>query len=248
MAIVVLRAFDYKYADKDWRSEVEETYQLTVQKTTEYTVVDGQINRVKEFTWEFADPLAAASTDPINGTTYFFADNTWRVAPAYSFQATGVKTTTYEASGLNSYQVTVDDFSPLTGATTRTTSLAAGAGPPAPTINTALSGLISQTSFATLTDSCLDDFVDSKKALRFAWAETAEELARAARRAMQRDSAIIRTIKMPTNPLIKIGDTVRLVDPKRSLDALHLVTARAIANNLDTGDSTMTLTLEYWVR
>lgn len=245
----LIEVHDYRYGDLDWRSEEAETFRVTKNVRTQYVQDEGRLSATRETTTEWEDAAAIAPTDPAASPPYLFADGSYRRDPAFTFQVTLIRQVAYQPQSLNDYQTTTTTFEPLSGEPASTeVSVSSGQIPMAPTINTALSTLVVQPVIATLTDDCLDGFVESKKALNLQWAETEDDFTRQARRAMQRDSAIVRTIRMATNPQIKIGDTVRLVIPKRGIDALHLVIGRSITNNLETGDSTMTLTLEYWVR
>jgi hypothetical protein len=240
---------DYRYGELDWRSEVEETFRVVKDVRNQYVQSEGRLSATRETTTEYADATATPPTDPAASPPYLFADGSYRRDPAYTFQVTLIRQVAYQPQGLNSYQTTTTTFEPLSGEPASTeVSVSSGQVPMAPTINTALSTLVVQPVVATLTDDCLDEFVSSKKALNLQWAETEDDFTRQARRAMQRDSAIVRTIRMATNPRIGSGDTVRLVIPTRGIDALGLVIGRLITNNLETGDSTMALTLEFWIR
>jgi hypothetical protein len=239
---------DFKYAVNDWRLDQQESFQMVKGIHAEYVSSYGRLSGSQETTTEWEDAPAVAPADPLTYPPYRFADGTWRKDPAYTLQATLVRTVTYQPTGPDAYQVTTVTLDPLTGETTTDVQNFSGMAPQSQTINTSLTSLVVQPTFGTLTDDCLSEFVDSKASLNLKWAETAEELSNSARRAMQRDSAIIRSLRMAANPQMQIGDTVRLVVPKRDIDALHLLTGRTITRDCDTGDCTMALQLEFWIR
>jgi len=64
---------------------------------------------------------------------------------------------------------------------------------------------------------------------------------------MQRNTAIVRRVKHAANPLMKIGHTIRLVDPARGLDARHILTRRTIEMT-DAGAADEVLEMEFWTR
>lgn len=245
---MTVQAYDYRYGDLDWRSEIAETFRMVKDVKTLYSSTFGTLTGTKETRTEWADAMAVAPADPLTSPPYFFADSTWRRDPAYTFQAVLVTTVTYQQTGPDSYQQITVTLDLLTGETSTDVQTFSGIPPRVQTVNTALTSLVVQPTFGTLEDDCLDEFVESKKSLTLKWAETDQEFSNSIRRQMQRDSAIVRSWTMAANPLIKIGHTVRVIHPKRSIDALHIVTARTITRNSETGDCSMKLTVEYWVR
>jgi hypothetical protein len=184
--------------------------------------------------------------NPNTGPPYFYQDGNYRVDAAFIFQKTHIKTTTYEAISATSYDVTIDDYDVLTGVHTITHATIDGKLPLALTLNSALSNLIQRPLVGTLDDNC--GFVPSSTPLNLPWAESASDIGVAAKRANQRATAILRRVKGKANPLIRIGDTVRLIDARRSLDANHMTVARVISINQETGEASMTLDLEDWTR
>lgn len=240
--------YDYRYGALDWRSEQVETLQVVKDDKTIYSSTFGTLTATQQTVTEWADKEAVAPADPLTSPPYFFPDNTWRKDSAYTFQPTSVRTVAYQATGPDSYQVATTTLDPLTGQTSTDVQTFSGITPRVQTVNTALSSLTVQPVFATLTDDCLDEFVESKKSVTTLWAETNTEMQNQMRRQMQRDSAIIRSWSMAANPQMKMGDTIRLVHPKRSIDALHILRDRTTTWNSETGDCTMRLTVEYWVR
>ncbi len=242
----VLATYDFKYELALWRKDIEESFQQTKQVTTNYTVVDGQILATVETTWEFADAIAAKSPQlPDPPTTFLFVDNTYRKDAAFVFQKTHIKTTTYEAYGDTAYLVTIEDYNVLTRETTRTVSIIDGKIPLAPTINSALTNLILQPITIILEDNC--DFIESRTTIDNQWLESADDGATVARRALQRETAITRRLKQAANPMMKIGDTVRLIDEKHGLDARHMLTRRSITLD-ENGAADQVTEMEFWTR
>jgi hypothetical protein len=242
-------AKDYKYSDGVWSNQVAETFQLVNEKRTSYIVSAGYITQQVQSEYSFYDRAAPASTTPETPPPYYFPDATFRYDPAYTLQLTAQGTTDYAASGSSSVQVTTADFNPATGQFDTTTTTVAGNAPRAITVNSAFTSLVQQPTAGTLIDGCIDEhFVSGKASLDLPWAETAEEVNRATRRQMQRDSAMVRRVALAANPLMKIGDTVRLVDQKRTVAASHMLTGKKITRNTETGAANMQLTLEFWVR
>lgn len=243
---VTLATYDYKYEARVWRADVEESFQQKKETRTEYTVFDGQILRTVETIWEFADAIAAASVQlPDPPATFIFVDGTYRKDAAFVFQKTHIKTTTYEAYGEASYLLVIEDFDVLAGTITRTQSIIDGKVPLAPTLSSALSNLIQQPISTELDDNC--DFLETRTVIDNQYLESADDAARAARRKLQRETAVVRRVKHRANPLMKIGDTVRLIARKRGLDARHVLTRREIALTED-GGANQTSELEFWTR
>jgi hypothetical protein len=244
---VLSRRHDFKYENRTWRADVQESFQKTTQNRTDYTVEDGQIVKTVETIWAFADAVAAASSqlgaEPL--PSFLFFDKTYRKDPAYTFQKTHIKTTTYSAYGDSSYLLTISDYDVLTGKTTRTVSVVDGKMPLAPTINSALSNMVQRPIISDLEDNC--DFIGSKTDIGNAYLEDGSDAARAAKRALQRVTAIVRTVTHPANPLMKLGHTVRLVAEKRGLDARHILTRRTITLD-ENGSAQQTTDFEFWTR
>jgi hypothetical protein len=243
---VLSRRHDFKYEGRIWRADVQESFQKTKRTRMDYTVVDGQIVKTVETIEEFADAIAAVSSQAAEPpVTFFFFDTTYRKDPAYILQKTHVKTTTYQAYGEGSYLVTLDDYDVLTGLTTRSTSIIAGKIPLAPTINSALSNLTLRPIISDLNDNC--DFIGAKTTIGGAYLEDESDAAKVAKRQLQRVTAIMRNLNHGANPQMKIGQTVRLVAAKRGLDARHVLTRRTISLD-DKGAAKQTTGLEFWVR
>lgn len=248
MPVRTLKRYDYKYQTRQWRADVQESFQKTKTVKTEYRVVDGQIVRTIETTWEFQSARAAKTPqlpDPPGGTTFLYVDGSFRANPAYIFQKTRIKTTTYEAYGDTAYLVTIEDRDILNNTVTRTTSIIDGKIPLAPTKNSSLSNLLQQPITGTLEDNC--DFIPATITLENGYLEDGTDAAKAARRALQRATAIVRRLKHAVNPLMKIGDTIRLVDDKRGLDGRHVLARRSVELNED-GGADEALEMEFWVR
>jgi len=246
---ILIYRHDFKYSTCDWRADVAETFQLVSKRTTAYTVANNQISRAQVATYSYANPLAAAGSYPFEDGPPYWYGTTFRRDPVDTFQLTSTSTITYEAYGPGSFLVTVVDVDALTGAITRTTSIQQGTAPLPTTINSALSRLILQPIVGTLVDNCITEhFVSFKKAVSLPWAETIEEVQTQLRRMAQRDSAIVRTLGGPWNPLIRIGQTVHVVDPVRLIDGNHLVVQTQGSRDGVTGVASMKLTGEFWTR
>lgn len=242
----LLAAYDYKYEPQVWRADIEESFQKTKQSRTEYTVVDGQILRTVELIFEWESAKAANSPQlPDPPLTFLYVDKTYRKDPAFIFQLTHRKTTTYEALGESSYLVTIVDRDILNNTETTEIRIIDGRIPLAPTVNSALTNLIQQPISTVLSDNC--DFIETKTTLDNQWLEDDQDATKAARRKLQRETAIIRRVKHAANPLMKLGDTVRLVDEKRGLDKRHVLARRSITVNED-GAADQVTELEDWIR
>jgi len=243
-----LKAYDYKYEARVWRKDVAESFQKTKTVKTDYVVNDGQIAETIETTWEFASAKAARTNqlpDPPGGTTFLYIDGSYRKEAAYIFQITHIKTTTYQAYGTDAYLLTIEDRDVLNNTVTTTTSIIDGKAPLAPTVNSALSNLIQQPILNVLDDNC--DFIPGTDTIDGTYLDDGSDAAKAAKRAMQRNTAIVRRVKHAANPLMKIGHTIRLVDPARGLDARHILTRRTIEMT-DAGAADEVLEMEFWTR
>lgn len=242
--VTVLAPYDYKYEPAVWRKDVAETFQQVKEVHTDYTVVDGQVVKTVEHTFEFQSALAAKSDQlPDPPPTFLYADATYRKDAAYIFQNTHIVTTTDEAYGSGSYLETIEDLDVLKGTVKETVSVIDGKIPLAPTINSALSNLILQPSQGELDGNC--GYIDQRKVIEAAWVESDADAARVARREWERENAIVRRVGMAANPLMRIGHTVRLISPKHLIDARHVVTGRAFTID-ENGGAAMIPTLEFW--
>ncbi|MDQ6892200.1 MAG: hypothetical protein M3167_06290 [Acidobacteriota bacterium] len=235
---------EWKYGAADWRRDLAETFGLLKIQSTKYRVVDGEIVETVDTITEYEDPIAGVPANP-DGPPDLYADGSYRADPVFQFINTHIVTTTYQATGPDSYTAQIDDFNILTGETTHRTVSINGSLPVAMTKGSVLSNLTQQPIVATLYDPC--DFVSSKLAYTVEFAETEDDLSAVARRKMQRATAIVRKVTLAANPLIKIGDTVRLVSTQRLLDGLHIVVGRTITVD-PVGDAKMLLELEFWTR
>jgi hypothetical protein len=244
--VVLQKAFDYKYSGADWRLDIVETFRRTKEVRTRYTTSDGQLLGTVETTKEYASGLAQVSTDPINGPPFTYGDGSFHADPAEIFQTTHVKTTTYEDYSATSCLVTIDDFDVLKNKHTITKQVIDGKIPLAPTKKSALTSLILQPLVGKLLYNCA--WVPNTVPLDLPYAENENEMGRAARRQQQRDTAIVRSITLPMNPRIRVGQTVRLIDKGRSIDAMHVVVAIKHIQNSQTGEARAELTLEFWNR
>jgi hypothetical protein len=244
MSTVTRARFDYKYGEKDWRKDPVESFQRTKEIRTAYTTFDGHIVRTVETTREWASAEAQVASDPIAGPPYFYADGKYHADVSEIFQTTHVKTITYESYSATSYQITIDDFDVLLNKHTITRQVIDGKIPLAPTIKSALTNLTQRPIVGTLNHQC--EWVENTVPLDLPWAEDSSDMAKAARRKAQRDSAIVREITAPANPLVKIGHTIRLVDAPRSIDAKHVLVNKVA--KYDSRDASLKdeLTLEYW--
>jgi len=242
----VLAAYDYKYEANVWRGDVEETFQTSKRVTTDYTVVDGQILRTVETTFEFASAIAERSVQlPDPPTTFLYVDGTYRKDRVYIFQKTHIKTTTYSAYGDGAYLLTIDDLNVLTGVTTHTTSIIDGKIPLAPTVASSLSNLIQQPITGILDDNC--DGITKTLVIDSEFVQDEGEAAKVAKRRMQRETAIVRRVKHSLNPLMKIGHTIRVVDPERDVDARHMLMGKHFTMD-EKGSADEVLELECWTR
>jgi hypothetical protein len=197
---------------------------------------------------EWVAPIGSVPVSPCAGPGYMFSDSSFRSQPAETFQTTHIKTYTYEARADDEYEVTLDDFNVLTGKTTRTVTLVQGQMPLAPTVKSSLTSLILQAFAGGYTDPCVANaFAGKQESLNVSWAENQADVNRAAHRAMQRATAIVRTIKGPADPNIRIGQTVRLIQPVRHIDACHMVVGRQFTVNPE-GGAMQELELEEWMR
>ena len=245
----VYQQHNYKFSPIDWKYDVVESF-LVSRETVDYYIANGGVlTDIREEITEYVNPTTTPPTDPLASPPYLFGDGTWRLFAAYDYRQSLVRTTSYREHGVGSYEITVTLFDPTTGTTApATVQVVAGNIPGVPTAGSLMTGLVLRPMFGTLVDPALDEFVDSKKAMVMPWAETTDEISRATLRQMQRDSAIERTWKLAANPLIQVGHTINPIDPKRSIDDLELATGKTISYNTETGDCSMRLTTEAWVR
>jgi hypothetical protein len=246
MATNVVVRHDYKYEPRLWRADVEESFQKTKQTRVDYTVADGQVVKTVETVWEFADAIAEVSAQtPEPPHTFLFIDGTYRKDSAYVFQKTHIITTTWSAYGDGAYLLTIEDYDVLTGKTTRTVSVVDGKIPLAPTINSSLTNLIQQPILTNLEDNC--DFVNTRTDLANGYIEDGTDASKAAKRRQQRDTAVVRRVSHAANPLMQIGDTIRLVAEKRGLDARHVLTHKSITVD-ENGAADQKSEMEFWTR
>lgn len=248
MTTRTLKHYDYKYEPRLWRKDVEEAFQTKKKVETLYTVVDGQVVQTVETLWEFASAKAARSVqlpDPPGGTSFVYIDGSYRADPAYVFQKTHVKTTTFEAYGDAAYIARIEDLDVLANTITREVRIIDGKIPLAPTQNSALTTLVQQPITGVLDDNC--DYVPGTTTVSGGYLEDATDGSKAARRALQRATAIVRKVRHGANPLMKIGQTIRLIDPKRGIDARHVLVGRTIELTEEGGANEM-LELEFWIR
>lgn len=249
MAKQVVVQNDHKYQSTVWRSDREETFQEIEQERTDYGITGGYIARQTESKWEFFNKPAASTPTPQSPPPYFFGDATFRANPAYTKQLTEVKTTSYESQGGNSIAVTVEEYDPVTGTTSGGTNVIFGTLPAAITRNSVFSRLVQRPISGTMIDGCIDaHFVPGRTALNLEWAEDEDDIARATRRQMQRDSAVVRRLRCAANPLMRVGQIIMLIDLGRSIRAKHVLVAKKTTRNWETGDATAQLTLEFWPR
>lgn len=242
----VLAAYDYKYQANVWRGDVNETFQASKRVKTEYTVVDGQVVKTVETTWEFASAIAERSVQlPDPPTTFLYVDSTYRKDRVYIFQKTHIKTTTYSAYGDGAYLVVIDDLDVLTGINTHTTSIIDGKIPLAPTVGSSLSNLIQQPITEVLDDNC--DSIDKTITIDSEYLQDESEGAKLAKRRMQRETAIVRRVKHGVNPLMKIGHTIQVIDPKRSVDGRHVLLGKHFTMG-ENGAADEVLEMEFWTR
>lgn len=242
----VLVSHDFKFEANVWRGEVAETFRKTKQIRTNYLVADGQIIKTVESTWEYASAEAERSVQiPEVPATFLYVDGSYRADPEYIFQKTHIKTTTYSAYGDTSYLLTIADLNVLTGVTQHSTSIVDGKLPLAPTVSSNLSNLIQQPITGVLDDAC--DTIPATIAIDSPYAQDEGEAAALAKRRMQRETAIVRRVKHGVNPLMRIGQTVQLIDDKRGVDARHIITGKSFSYS-EEGAADETLEMENWIR
>lgn len=242
----VIARYDYKYGATDWKKDVQETFQQISEDGTLYAVSDGQIVQTIETIWEWQSAVAEKSPQlPDPPATFIYADKTYRKDAAYIFQRTHVLTTTYEAYGDTAYKKTVDDFDVLRAQHTITVSIVDGKIPMAPTVGSPYSALINQPITEVLEDNC--DFIETRTTIDSQYLQNWAEGATAARRKLQRETAVVRRVQMPANPLMRRGQTVRLVSRKRGVDKRHVLARRTITID-ENGGAVMVPELEDWVR
>jgi hypothetical protein len=229
---------DFKYGPRDWRKDPEEAFQKTKQTLTRNYVVDGQL--VKAVVRESGFGNQAASV-----TAFPFADSSFRAKPEDSFQPLKTTVSTFEAYGDRAHIVSIVSFDPLTGEVSRNTSIADGDVPLAPTVRSILSSLQSRTILASIEDNC--GTIDSRTDISSQWAQSITDASTMIKRRVQRETAIVRRFTHAANPLMKLGDTLRLVSERRGLDALHILVQRTISVD-ENGAGNETLTTEYWTR
>jgi hypothetical protein len=240
---------DYKYSDGVWAAAVAETFQLVNEKRTDYTVEAGYITAQTESEYGFYDRAAPAPSLATTTPPYFFADGSWRFDQAFSLQLIAQKTTGYAATGTSNVTVVTATFNPATEQFETSSLTIAGNAPRATTVSSVYTTLTQQPQAGTLIDDCIDaHYVPGKVGLSLQWAENQTEVNTAARRQMQRDSAIVRRVKCAANPQMKIGQTVKIVDQKRTINAKHMLVAKRTSRNLETGAADMQLTFEFWIR
>lgn len=243
---IISAAFDYKYGTADWRADAVETFQKTKEVRTKYTSSDGQLIRTVETTTSWASGLAEVATNPITGPPYLYADGQFHADVSEIFQVTQIKTSTYEEFSENSYQVTIDTFDVLKNKHTITHQIIDGKIPLAPTRKSSITALILRPLVGQLLHQC--SWVPDSVQLDLPWAENSTEMGRAAKRQWQRDSAPVRVIQMPANPLMKLGHTVRRIDAARSTDCMEVIVGVKHTVSSETGKATTELTLEHWAR
>jgi hypothetical protein len=171
------------------------------------------------------------------------------------------KLTEYRSYGTDSHKIITTETDFQTGQTNLTTLTAPGGittgqeirnGPPplAPTVGGTPTPLVQlQSETLTLLDPELDEwFVPSRKAITNVWAESEQELLNVALMEFRRQAAIRRRVAMPFNPLIRVGHLVRLIAEKRQIDANHVVVGKSARLNTETGDMSLILDLEFWLR
>ncbi len=240
---------DYKYSDGAWSKDVSESFQQTSEKRTDYTVEAGYITAETASEYGFYDRQVPKPSVATTSPPYFFADGTWRAEQFFSLQLIAQTTTGYAASGSGNVTVVTATFNPATGQFSTETITIAGNAPRVTTVNSAYTTLVQQPQAGTLIDSCIDaHYVPGKAGLTLQWAESQTEVATATRRQMQRDSAIVRRVKCAANPNRRPGDTVDMIDQKRSIDARHMLVGKRTTRNTETGAADDQLTLEYWIR
>jgi hypothetical protein len=240
---------DYKYSDGLWAADVAETFQLVNEKRTDYVVEAGYITSQMESEYGFYDRAAPRPPDATTAPPYFFADGSWRFDQAFTLQLIAQKTTGYAATGTSNITVVTATFNPATGQFETSSLTIAGNAPRATTISSVYTTLTQQPQAGTLIDDCIDaHYVPGKVGLSLAWAENQAEVNTAARRQMQRDSAIIRRVKAAADPTKRIGDTGLLKNQKRSINAKHLLVSKRTTRNPETGAADCQYSFEFWIR
>lgn len=243
---VLLAAYDFKYEGSVWRGDVAEIFQPSKRVATNYIVADGQIIQTTETTWEYASAVAEKSIQlPDPPTTFLYVDGTYRADRVYIFQKTHIVTTTYSAYGAGAYLLVIDDLEVLTGIVKHSVSIIDGKIPLAPTVSSSLSNLIQQPINLVLDDSC--DSIPSTVVVDNQYIQNEDEGSKMAKRRMQRETAIVRRVKHGVNPLMKIGHTVQLIDPKRGVDARHILLGKSFTMSVD-GAADEVLEMEFWIR
>lgn len=240
----IVAKFDFKYSDSDWRKDRVETYQKSKEVATHYTVADGHVVQTIETTSTWASALSQISTTPITGPPFLYADENFYADAAFIFQTTQIKTTDYQEFSSTSYRVDVDTFDVLNNKHKHETFYIDGKIPLAPTKQSSLSNLVMRPLVGTLNVDC--DSVPSTDPLDLPYVETETEMGRATKRKMQRDNATVRTLSMPLNPLMEIGDTVDLIIHERTIHAKHILTAFSQMISSQTGEARGDLELEFW--
>jgi hypothetical protein len=249
MTATLIAARDYKYTDGRWARDVAESFQLVDEKRTDFVISAGYVTEQTESEYSFYNRIAPSNATPETPPPYYFPDGTFRYDAAYSLQLTDRKTTSYASTGSSSLSVTTAVFNPATGQFDTTTITVAGNAPRATTVASTYTTTVQQPIAGTLIDDCIDaHYVPGKVGLNLQWAESQAEANTAARRQMQRDSAITRRVKCAANPQMRLGDTVELIDQKRDVAAKHVIVAKRTTRNLETGAADQQLTLEFWIR
>jgi hypothetical protein len=249
MTVNLIAPRDYKYSDGTWAAAVAETFQLVNEKRTDYTVEAGYITAQAESEYGFYNRAAPRPTPATTAPPYFFADGSWRTDQAFSLQLIAQKTTGYAATGTSNITVVTATFNPATGQFETSSLTIAGNAPRATTVSSVYTTLTQQPQAGTLIDDCIAaHYVPGKVGLSLQWAENQTEVNTAARRQMQRDSAIVRRVKCAANPQMKVGQTFKVTNQKRSIDAKHMLVSKRTTRNLETGAADMQLTFEFWIR
>lgn len=245
-----LCCFDFQYGEKKFRFDDHETLRPSRFVKVAYTNVDGQQVRIEEATsryWNAVGRLPAAPCDNQGG--FFFADGGFRELSVDQFAIAQLKITEHEAVGTGGYSVATTVHSLIGGDVDRVFQVVPGKIPLAPTRRSALTAFVQSAYTSVITDDCVtQDFVQSARtAIDLPWAEDQSDVQRAATRRMQRATAIPRQVTLRANPLMKVGQTLRLIDATRGLDSKHLIVGRRITMD-PSGGAMMELDLECWVR